>query len=41
MDEELIELIWDRAGSACEYCLMPQIFYPAPFEIDHIIARQH
>lgn len=41
MDEELIELIWDRAGSACEYCRIPQAFYPAPFEIDHFIARQH
>lgn len=41
MDEALVELIWDRAGSACEYCLIPQSFYPAPFEIDHIIARQH
>ena len=41
MDEDLIELIWDRAGSACEYRLIPQSFYPAPFEIDHIIARQH
>lgn len=41
MDEDLIELIWDRAGSVCEYCLIPQSFYPAPFEIDHIIARLH
>jgi hypothetical protein len=41
MDETLAEPVWDRAGSACEYCLIPQAFYPAPFEIDHIIARQH
>ena len=41
MEGSLVELIWDRAGSACEYCLIPQAFYPAPFEIDHIIARQH
>jgi hypothetical protein len=41
MDEALIQLVWDRAGSACEYCLMPQIFFPAAFQIDHIIARQH
>lgn len=27
---------------ACEYCRMPQVFYPTvPFPIDHIIARQH
>jgi hypothetical protein len=41
MDEALVELIWGRAGDACEYCHIPQAFYPAPFEIDHIIARQH
>jgi hypothetical protein len=41
MDESLIELVWDRAGGACEYCLMPQQFYPVPFQVDHVIARQH
>ncbi len=41
MDESLIELVWSRAGRACEYCLMPATLYPAPFQIDHIIARQH
>ena len=41
MDESLINLVWSRAGRACEYCLMPQVFYPVPFQIDHIIARQH
>jgi HNH endonuclease len=41
VDDALIELVWSRAGGACEYCLMPQSLYPAPFQIDHIIARQH
>jgi hypothetical protein len=41
MDEALIQLVRERAGHACEYCGMPQAFYPAPFEIDHVIARQH
>jgi hypothetical protein len=41
MDEALVELIWERAGHACEYCRMPQAFYPALYEIDHIIARHH
>jgi HNH endonuclease len=41
MDDSLIELVWSRAGQTCEYCLMPQVFYPAPFQIDHVIARQH
>ncbi len=41
MDRALVELIWNRAGNACEYCHIPQAFYPAPFEIDHVIARHH
>jgi len=41
MDERLIREVWRRASSACEYCRMPQRFYPAPFQVDHIIARQH
>ena len=41
MDESLIELVWSRAGHKCEYCLIPQASYPVPFQIDHIIARQH
>ncbi|HTU19815.1 MAG TPA: HNH endonuclease signature motif containing protein [Gemmataceae bacterium] len=41
MDEALAREVWERAGSACEYCRIPQEFYPASFEIDHIIARQH
>ena len=41
MDEALIQAVWQRAGNACEYCLIPQSDYPAGFEIDHIIARQH
>lgn len=41
MDESLSELVWSRAQRACEYCLMPQAYYPVPFQIDHIIAKQH
>jgi len=42
MDELLAEQVRWRAGSVCEYCRMPQVFYPTvPFPIDHIIARQH
>ncbi len=41
MDESLLQEVWQRAGNACEYCLIPQALYPAQFEIDHIIARQH
>ena len=41
MEETTAREVWSRAGHACEYCRMPQVFYPAPFQIDHIIARQH
>jgi hypothetical protein len=42
MDESLAEEVRQQAGAACEYCRMPQGFYPTvPFPIDHIIARQH
>jgi hypothetical protein len=42
MDESLARKVRARAGDACEYCRMPQIYYPTvPFPIDHILARQH
>lgn len=41
MERDLIQAVWQRAGAACEYCRMPHEFYPVPFEVDHIIARQH
>ncbi len=41
MEPNLEERVWKRARSCCEYCLMPQRYDEATFEIDHIIARQH
>lgn len=41
MNQHLSEEVWRRANHACEYCRLPQAYYPVPFEIDHIIARQH
>lgn len=41
MDAQLIRRVWQRARSRCEYCRLPANVYPAPFQIDHIIARQH
>src|SRR5580704_1595895 len=41
MNAALIALVWSRAGNACEYCLMPQIFYPATYPIDHVITIHH
>ena len=37
----LEEEVWQRAGGCYEYCRMPQAFYRSPFQIDHVVARQH
>jgi HNH endonuclease len=42
MDEGFARKVRERALHVCEYCRMPQAYYPTtPFPIDHIIARQH
>lgn len=42
MDEALMAVVRERADHACEYCRMPQTFYPTvTFPVDHIIALQH
>jgi hypothetical protein len=41
MDEELAQLVQERARHCCEYCQLPQAFSFLPFEIDHVIARKH
>jgi len=42
MDDALRELVRQRAGNRCEYCLLPQAaaqFFT--FHIEHLRARQH
>ncbi len=41
MDAETIRIVRDRAAGLCEYCQLPAALHPAPFQTDHIIARQH
>ena len=41
MDEGPRQLVWERAGAACEYCRIPQRFDTLPFQIDHIIPEKH
>jgi hypothetical protein len=41
LDTDLIRQVWQRAQARCEYCRLPSAFHPTPFQIDHIIARQH
>lgn len=41
MNADLIRRVWQRARGRCEYCRLPSEFHPSPFQIDHVIARQH
>jgi hypothetical protein len=41
MQPEIERQVRQGAGHRCEYCHMNQRFYTSPFQIDHIIARQH
>ena len=41
MNRELVRTVWRRAGSRCEYCLIPQSALPLPFQIDHVLAEKH
>jgi hypothetical protein len=41
MERELVELVWLRAHSCCEYCQLPQANALLAFEIDHIVAKKH
>lgn len=41
MNQELARRVRERAGGCCEYCGIPQIALPLPFQIDHIIAERH
>ena len=41
MESALEMLVWQRAGERCEYCRFPAAFAEVPFQIDHIVARQH
>lgn len=33
--------VHERAGGACEYCLIPEGMTFAPHEVDHIVAQKH
>ena len=37
----LRQLVFERAGGRCEYCLLPQAVAAHRHEPDHIIPRQH
>ena len=41
MNPRQIETVWRRATDRCEYCRIASSDYRLPFQIDHMIARQH
>jgi hypothetical protein len=41
VNTDVIQLVRERAHDRCEYCQLPAAVHPAPFQIDHVIARQH
>jgi hypothetical protein len=38
---DTIRRVRERAAELCEYCQLPAALHPAPFQIDHIVAKQH
>jgi hypothetical protein len=41
VDESLVAMVRSRACYRCEYCLIPEDRVLKPFEIDHVIPKQH
>jgi hypothetical protein len=41
VNEALRQFVCQRAGERCDYCRLPRAVCSIPFDIDHIIARQH
>lgn len=41
MEKETVILVRERASGCCEYCQMPQTSDDLPFQIEHIVAKQH
>ena len=41
MDETTASVVRERARYVCEYCRLPALIHPLPFEIEHVVAKQH
>jgi hypothetical protein len=41
VDRSVEQEVWRRADGRCEYCQISNAVYRTPFQIDHVIARQH
>lgn len=41
ISQALRRQVIERAGDCCEYCLQSQLYSPASFHVEHIIAEKH
>jgi len=41
MDEATREEVRERAAGRCEYCYLPEAHVLTPFQIEHVVAKQH
>lgn len=41
MNPDTIRRVREREAGRCEYCHLAFALHPAPFQIDHIVAKQH
>jgi hypothetical protein len=41
MDETIKEQVRDRASGQCEYCHLPEAHVLTPFQVEHVVAKQH
>jgi hypothetical protein len=41
MDGTIKEEVSRRADYRCEYCHLPQAYVLTPFQIEHVVAKQH
>jgi hypothetical protein len=41
MDETTTEAVRQRAAGRCEYCHLPEAHAITPFQIEHVVAKQH
>ena len=41
MDQTTKEEVRDRAGGRCEYCCLPEAHVLTPFQVEHVVAKQH
>jgi hypothetical protein len=41
MDKATREAVVQRAGGRCEYCQLPEAHVVTPFQVEHVVAKQH